>query len=162
MDHIHPHPSHEERLEQWMKTLRDSGNKVTRQRRILLECLNQATEPLSARDIMRHTESDDHMESIDQVTVYRILETFRDIGLVHQVFPSGGYLLCDHLGCSHGVHVMLHCSMCHKHVEVEIPKEIFAPIEWYLKKQQKFNPEKHLFQMDGTCAQCTTPDLPKT
>jgi Fe2+ or Zn2+ uptake regulation protein len=154
MDHIHPPHSSEDRLEKWLKTLRDSGNKVTKQRRLLLECLNQATEPLSARDIMRNTEGDSQTDTLDQVTVYRILETFREIGLVHQVFPSGGYLLCDHLGCSHGVHVMLHCSSCQKHEEVEIPKEIFGPMEWYLKKQQKFTPEKHLFQMDGTCGVC--------
>jgi Fe2+ or Zn2+ uptake regulation protein len=154
MDHIKPSGFREDRLEKWIQTLRDTGNKVTRQRRQLLQCLNLATEPLSARDIMRNTEEDSDMESLDQVTVYRILETFRDIGLVHQVFPSGGYLLCDHLGCSHGVHVMLHCSQCQKHAEVEIPKEIFAPMEWYLKKQQRFTPEKHLFQMNGICAEC--------
>lgn len=154
MDHIHSSHTHEDRLEQWLKILRDSGNKVTRQRRILLECLNQASEPLSARDIIRNTAAEEKIEGLDQVTVYRILETFLEIGLVHQVFPSGGYLLCDHLGCKHGVHVMLHCLLCQKHSEIEIPKEIFAPMEWYLKKQQKFTPEKHLFQMDGTCAEC--------
>lgn len=143
-----------EHLEKWIKRLRDTGNKVTRQRKSLLECLDQATIPLSARAIMEHTERAIDMDNLDQVTVYRILETFKELGIVHQVFPSGDYLLCDHLGCHHGVHVMLHCSTCGTHEEIEIPKEIFSPMEWFLKQQMKFEPEKHLFQMNGLCFSC--------
>lgn len=143
-------------LERWIKKLRESGNKVTRQRKGLLQCLFDATQPLSARAIMQITESSEALSTLDQVTVYRILETFRELGIVHQVFPSGDYLLCDHLGCSHGVHVMLHCSSCSSHEEIEVPKEVFAPMEWFLKHHMKFEPEKHLFQLNGLCERCKT------
>jgi Fe2+ or Zn2+ uptake regulation protein len=148
MSHQSPH------LEKWLKRLKDTGNKVTKPRKILLECLDQATAPLSARDITKYTNDHKDLDSLDQVTVYRILETFKELGLVHQVFPSGDYLLCDHLGCQHGVHVMLRCSQCEQNKEIEIPKEVFAPMEWYLKQQMEFEPDKHLFQMNGLCHNC--------
>lgn len=133
------------------KILKEHQLRVTKPRKMVIQGLKKSTVPQSARELMKDLETD---HDIDQVTIYRILETFLDIGLIHQVFPSGGYLLCDHIKCQHGIHVMLHCTNCEKHSEIEIPKEIFSPLEWYLKESHAFTPNHHLIQMDGQCQHC--------
>lgn len=131
--------------------LKENQLRVTQPRKLVIQCLKKQNNPLSARELMKEIED---QFDIDQVTIYRILETFLEIGLIHQVFPSGGYLLCDHIKCQHGIHIMLHCKTCQNHKEIEIPKEVFAPLEWYLKQSHKFEPQHHLFQIDGRCDQC--------
>lgn len=136
--------------------LKEHQLRVTRPRKRLIQCLIEHNKPLSAREVMKDLAGED---SMDQVTIYRILETLLEIGLIHQVFPSGGYLLCDHIKCDHGIHVMLHCKQCDSHNEIEIPKEVFAPLEWYLQQSHGFNPLHHLFQMDGHCQSCQQTNL---
>lgn len=133
------------------KILKEHHLRVTKPRKLLIQCLIKHESPQSARALMKELDS---QNDIDQVTIYRILDTFLEIGLIHQVFPSGGYLLCDHIKCHHGIHVMLRCINCQTHREVEIPKDVFAPFEWYLKQSHQFEPHHHLFQIDGHCENC--------
>lgn len=132
--------------------LRDGGARVTKPRTVVLKVLSQSRRPLSAREVFEavsHTE-----DSIDQVTVYRVLETFLEIGMVHQVFPSGNYLPCFHSQCGQSMHVLVRCSSCESIEELDIPQETIAPMLWYLRREQGFEPDNHLFQVNGTCSSC--------
>ncbi len=138
-----------------VKTLKESGARLTKPRMALIECLAHSKVPLSPKVILQKTaEQLDEQESIDAVTVYRILDRFSELGLVHQVAPNGDYIACTHLACEASTHIMTHCTSCDAAREIHVPEEVLAPMLWYLKSQNQFEPKKHLFQLDGICARC--------
>ncbi len=137
--------------------LRNSGAKVTKPRLAVINLLSTVSDSLSPREILEEINSTSGKKSnqiIDQVSVYRILDTFLKLGLVHQVFPTGGYIACTHLNCKAGLHILIHCTECQNTEEIDIPGDIFSPLKWYIEQHKKFIPKNHLFQIDGTCAHC--------
>ena len=149
------HAHHQSFQELCLKTLKDSGARLTRARMALIECLADADEPLAPKEILQKTQDRlKGQESVDGVTVYRILDRFCELGLVHQVSPSGGYLACTHLACTEHPHIMTFCIKCQQATEIHVPDEVMAPLLWFLRSQNKFEPKKHLFQLDGICESC--------
>ena len=139
-----------------VKTLKESGARLTRPRLALIDCLANSKTPLSPKEILKNTALQlDKTESIDAVTVYRILDRFAELGLVHKVAPEGDYIACTHLACAATPHIMTRCIDCQTAREIHVPEEVMAPMLWYLKHHNQFEPKKHLFQMDGVCASCS-------
>lgn len=88
--------------------------------------------------------------SMDRVTIYRILKSFEEDGLIHKIMGENGksyYALC-HDCTSHHTHNHLHfqCIRCEKvecmHHEVVVP----VPQGYQLKNLQ--------LTATGICAQC--------
>lgn len=136
------------------RALRETGARVTQPRISVIRCLAEAAEPLSAREVFERISRDREAANVDQVSVYRILEALSELGLIHQVFPSGGYLPCFHQNCSSTLHVLIRCTSCERVDELDVPQETLAPMVWYLRNEQDFYPDEHLFQMNGLCAAC--------
>jgi Fur family ferric uptake transcriptional regulator len=137
--------------------LRRAGAKITQPRLAVIQCLADSQQALNPREIQETIGRDPEMPTIDQVSVYRILEILQKNGLVHQVFPSGCYIACTHLECRHVFHLLIHCTCCNNSEEIHVPNEISAPLLWYLKSNQNFIPQDHLIQIDGTCSNCLSP-----
>ncbi len=135
--------------------LRRAGAKITQPRLAVIHCLAISPLALNPREIQEAISRDSSLSTIDQVSVYRILEILQKHGLIHQVFPSGSYIACTHLECRNVFHLLIHCTACDQSEEIHIPNEISAPLLWYLKSEQKFMPRDHLIQIDGTCSLCT-------
>ena len=141
-------------LEACTKALRKSGARVTQPRIAVIRCLASSETPLSARDVFERIQGDKNAPSVDQVSVYRILDTLCELELLHQVFPSGGYLPCLHQECSSKLHVLIRCSECEFIEELDVPQETLAPMIWYLKDERGFYPDEHMFQLNGLCSKC--------
>ena len=145
-------------IEQFLETckvaLRKTGARVTQPRLSVIRCLATAGKPLSARELFEQIEKDQSLGKVDQVSVYRILEALSELELVHQVFPSGGYLPCFHRDCRATLHVLIRCSACEHIEEIDIPQETLAPMIWYLQNERGFYPDEHVFQMNGLCSKC--------
>ncbi|MDQ3235188.1 MAG: transcriptional repressor [Pseudobdellovibrionaceae bacterium] len=138
-----------------IRTLKESGARLTKARLALIECLSESKVPLSPKEILKRTEESlDKSESIDTVTVYRVLERLYELGLVHRVAPDGEYIACTHLTCESEPHIMTRCVNCGKATEMHVPDDILSPLIWFMKTQKKFAPKKHLFQLDGLCESC--------
>ncbi len=133
-------------------TLRENGSRITQPRRLVIQCLAQAERPLSAREVCEEISKES--ENIDQVSVYRSLDTLKELGLLHQVFPSGGYLACFHSACHSTLHVLTRCVQCENIEEIDVPHSVVAPILDHLKKLHQFFPDEHIFQMNGLCTSC--------
>jgi Fur family transcriptional regulator, ferric uptake regulator len=140
--------------------LRTAKTKVTKPRLAVLKCLGENDNPLNPKEILSIIKSDSELEQTDLVTIYRILDTFSKLELVHQVHPSGGYLICGHPSCSKGTHILLTCNQCEQAIEVEIPNEIFSATQWYIESKFNFEINKHLFQIDGLCKSCKKTSKP--
>ena len=131
--------------------LKGSVARITKPRLAVINCLANANGPLSAREIYEIISKNKDLGSIDQVSVYRILEAISKLELIHQVFPSGGYLACFHSAWESMLHVLIRCSSCEEIKELDVPQETVAPMIWYLKKEQSFHADEHVFQMNGLC-----------
>ena len=150
--------------EMCVKTLKESGARLTKPRLALIDCLANANSALSPKEIFQRTEAalaKDSSDSIDTVTVYRILDRFAELGLVHRVSPHGDYIACTHLACESSPHIMTRCIQCQSAAEMHIPEAVIAPLLWYMRTQKGFEPKEHLFQLDGLCQDCWPADQTK-
>ncbi len=130
--------------------LKLSGARITKPRLAVMRCLAASTTALTPREILAAIGGDE----LDQVTVYRVLETFSELGLVHQAGPAGGFVACTHLACDVALHILSHCKACDRTEEIDVPAEIMSPLRWYLTHEAKFRPEGHIMQVNGVCARC--------
>ena len=141
-------------LENCSVKIKESGGRVTQPRLAVISCLGGASQPMTARMIFEHLQESEGISNIDQVSVYRTLEMLVGLGLIHQVFPSGGYLACLHHHCEAKSHVLIRCSKCESIDEIDIPAQVIAPLVYYLQDKPGFEPELHAFQMNGVCVRC--------
>lgn len=93
--------------------LRSNGLKVTPHRLRVLETITQKHAAISQPDLEKILGKD-----VDRVTLYRILASFEEKGIVHKIFDLNGtatYAICAQ-GCSenhhHDQHVHFICSIC--------------------------------------------------
>lgn len=100
--------------------LRNRSMRVTLPRVQVLRVLDLADRPLSPYGIR-----DEVLASggkIDVVSVYRILQTYSELGLVHHVGLAGGYVACrlDQAHETETEHIV--CKECGKVTEVALPR----------------------------------------
>ena len=101
-------------LDEAVAVLRESGLRVSAARRIVLEALFEAGEPVTAERIASGLEG--RLPISDTASVYRNLETLEEVGLVRHVHLGHGpglyaltsdgareYLLCDRCGAVRSV-----------------------------------------------------------
>ncbi|MCB0330067.1 MAG: transcriptional repressor [Bdellovibrionales bacterium] len=135
--------------------IRERGGRVTKSRVAIMELLAASPEPLSAAQIYERMEKSEQQLTLDRVSVYRTLETLQQLGVLHRVNPDGRYLACIHGDCCGMYHVMSHCTECHSVRELDVPKEVVAPLLFHMSNSLQFSPDEHLLHLDGVCKQCS-------
>ncbi|MCI5064124.1 transcriptional repressor [bacterium] len=138
-----------------LEALRDSGHRITKQRKVVIECLAAADEPLSAPEVYERLSREVEGAQVDRVSVYRALDTLLQLKLVHKVSPNGAYLGCTHQNCVHSHHIMSRCTGCDDVRELDVPNEVVAPLLFHMKNTLKFTPDPHVLHMDGLCDSCS-------
>ena len=127
--------------------LRQAGFRATKQRVALLTTLLQATKPHTIQQI-----SDRLGRSVDTVTVYRMISTFKKAGLVREINLRGGvprYELNDehdhhHIVCTDCGRIEDFTDAAHERIEKQV-----------LARSRSF--EKitgHSFDLYGICKSC--------
>ena len=87
----------------------ESGRSATPQRMSIIDELGSASKNLSAyelRDLLN-----DKGYSFNISTIYRVLDFWIHIGVVHKMDSSNTYLVCND-SHTHHFHVLLHCTSC--------------------------------------------------
>jgi Fur family transcriptional regulator, ferric uptake regulator len=129
--------------------LKQHGLKKTPARMMVLELLHRQHHAIG------YTEIEQQVKAIaDRVTLYRLLISFEEEGIIHKTFDQNGtpkYALC-HNGCSHGhhrdEHLHFNCISCKQTYcmdEIEIPK---------LNLPKGFAAQSYQFAITGTCKSC--------
>lgn len=92
---------------------------------------------------------------VDRVSVYRNIEVFEKLGIVHRIYVGWKYKieLSDEF-IAHHHH--LSCLECGKIIDIEDEKHIDDFIQQVAKKFG-FEPRRHQFEVDGYCKQCCDP-----
>ena len=115
-----------EKEQHFIKLLKQNALKVTPHRLRVLEEITRKDAAISQPDLEKIVGKE-----IDRVTLYRILSSFEDKGIVHKIFDLNGtatYAICS-ADCSadhhHDQHVHFICSVCNSVFcleEISLPK----------------------------------------
>jgi Fe2+ or Zn2+ uptake regulation protein len=134
------------RKESLYKRLHDNGQRITKRKQIIIDLLLENTEyMLSVSQIMEVLLTG----SMDTATVYRILQSFDEAGVVETSIDSCGitkYKICDSMPHHH-----LICTNCGKITNFPCSEKF---MEKYIK-ENGFIEEYHKIEIYGKCRECS-------
>ena len=91
-------------------------------------------------------------KSMDRVTMYRTLESFERIGVVHRV--NSGWKHKFELSDSFlGHHHHITCQQCGKTTDLHDEQEVEEIIKT-IANRSGFQPLRHTFEIEGVCEDC--------
>lgn len=134
-----------------LEKLKAAGHRVTKSRLQVLSVLEKTKKALSAAEIFQLTSEKE--AGLDRVTVYRILEAFEELEIVHPV-GNGRYIYCAHQTCGHDRHFIAICTKCGDTSEVGASTEFSDGISSLLKKKIGFAMTSEFFVVRGLCKSC--------
>ena len=143
-----PAPTHELRL---VERMRSMGLRLTGQRRVLAELLDDASDHLDAEQVYQRARARD--SSIHRATVYRTLNRLKKLGLVDELdlmHISGERHYYEVRPST--LHIHLVCTSCKG---VDEPSESFwDELKRRVEQENGFRPEVVRIEMAGVCSSC--------
>ena len=128
------------------QTLTENDYRVTQAREATFALLMHA-EPQSIREILAKANG-----TIDRVSIYRNLELFEKLGIIHRIQIGWKYKLeLSDMFVAHHHH--LQCLGCGKIIDIKDEQHIDAFIH-EVAGRFGFTPRRHQFEIDGYCADC--------
>ena len=135
------------------QTLRNAGLAKTTQRMAVLERLIGAAGPLNVRDILTETRG---KLKINRVTVYRILASFREGGIIREIEAGSGTTYYE-MACLHNpIHPHFHCRRCGS-LTCMPPLTLSQALDW-LTRPYNFSVESINVHITGICGPCRERD----
>ena len=133
------------------------GVRLTRQRRILLDVMDQAEQHLTADSILERAQKID--PRVHRVTVYRTLEMLKSHGLLDELdlLHIHGH---RHYYESHGPrdHIHIACLGCGKVREVE--SDLFEQLKRHVERDTGIAISVTRMEIGGYCENCRPPRAP--
>lgn len=134
-------------FKQGLQAMRKAKLRITEPRKALLKELIAAAHPIAAEELHAVL----GVKDFDLVTVYRNLEAFAKIGVVHKFMTESGkalYELMDDHGHHHH-HIL--CRRCHQAECLDVCK--LDQLE-KLAEQLGYTDVTHVLELYGVCAKC--------
>ncbi|MFW6180959.1 MAG: Fur family transcriptional regulator [Spirochaetota bacterium] len=145
--------------QEWGETrLKESNYRLTRPRRVILDVLRRTSEHLSAEEVYQQVYR--VYPAIGLTTVYRTLELFVQVGLVHKFeFGDGKARYEINLGPeAAGHHHHLVCVRCTRIIDyadfVDEELELIRKTEERLQSRHDFTIHSHAIEFYGLCGSC--------
>ncbi len=133
------------------KELRARRIRLTRQRRVVLQVMESATQHMDANEILERAQKID--PEITQVTVYRTLELLKGFGLIDELdlLHLRGH---RHYYESHGPrdHIHVACIRCGKVREIE--SELYEDLKRQIAKDCDIEISISRTEVGGICGDC--------
>ncbi len=126
--------------------LRRVGQRVTPQRLVILGAL-QHGQHLSADEVFARVEP--LLPAVNRSTVYRTLETFRDLGLVSETDLGGGARQFELIADPHHHLICHHCGGI-----LELDDDLVEPLRRAIHARYGFAPAIGHLAVFGFCAAC--------
>lgn len=129
---------------------RGSEQRMTRQRLAVGNALDALTDFVSTQELYRLLH--DKGESVSLATVYRILQSMADDGLVDVLRNGEGEAVYRRCAAEHHHHHLL-CRNCGKAVEIEAP----AVEKWASRvaEENGYTQVAHTVEIYGLCPECS-------
>jgi len=129
-------------------SLRSSGLRLTRQRQLIMEVLQDSQEHLDAD--MLHTKAKARDPNISLATVYRTLAVLKEMGLVEEHSLGEDHA---HFEAVQGEpHYHFTCLACGQVIEFDAP-QVMELVDKLSRREKLEITDVHLF-ISGYCAQC--------
>jgi Fur family ferric uptake transcriptional regulator len=132
-------------LDAAMAAVRDGGLRVTSARRLLIEALWEADQPLSAEELLERLGGRSDLGS-----VYRNLEALERLGLIRHVHLGHGPGL--YARASLGPREYLLCDSCGAHIAVD-PSEL-DEVRSLIRRRFSYEARFNHFPVAGLCPKC--------
>ncbi|GEM_PF-182419 len=132
-----------------LENLKDSGCRITRTRRAVLDILSASRVLLSADDLRRALAA--RGLRVNKTTVYREFSFLKDRGIVHEIHFGDGtvrYRLCPD---THHHHVI--CMNCKRAEEVALEGDL-REVEIDIGQTKGFQVLHHTLEFFGLCSDC--------
>lgn len=126
--------------------LSKQGYRVTTARETTFKLL-MSPDPQSIGDLLQKAD-----KTVDRVSVYRSIELFEKLGIVHRIYIGWKYKLelsdefMEH-------HHHLSCLKCGQIIDIDDEKHIEDFIT-EVSREFGFQPRRHQFEIDGYCQNC--------
>jgi len=130
------------------ETLRGAGFRATKPRLLLFSLLEKSRAPLPIHDIAARLQR----HSVDQVTVYRMIDAFMRAGLVREVNFQGQRPRYELVDIEHDHHHIV-CTKCHK-IEDFVGCDSERLEEKALEQSHFQKITGHSFDLYGLCDTC--------
>ncbi|HVL38231.1 MAG TPA: Fur family transcriptional regulator [Fimbriimonadaceae bacterium] len=134
-----------------LKELREAGYRITMPRVQVIRALGESNKALSAYAI--HERIISTGGKIDVVSVYRILATLQEVGLIHHIGVVDGYFACRQAGADRDRSEHLICESCGCVTELSLPTSIVATTEEQAQKAG-FKVTNLKVEILGKCTHC--------
>ena len=128
--------------------------RLTAKRRRLLSLLLAASGPLSAYELA-DTYREEYGDALPVMTVYRMLDVFTEVGLVHKLRSTNRFVACHLKSCDHphASSQFLICDSCG-----QVHETAFADAEMTrLQKKARssgFHLHREQLELHGLCSAC--------
>lgn len=131
-----------------LKILTSVKLKATPARQVVLHYFEKTGKPIDAEEILLHLR--EHDLQTDRATVYRILETFYEKGIIERLEFKEGKFRYELAGRTEHHHLV--CERCGK-IE-DISDCGIGALEKEILKKKGFNVKRHSLEFYGVCKSC--------
>jgi Fur family ferric uptake transcriptional regulator len=132
--------------------LKERGLRVTPQRAIILEAIEELSGHITAEDIFAVVQRTSSYISL--ATVYRTLDLLKELGLITEADMGTG--TAHYAPISHGPHHHAVCRKCNR--SFELSPDLFEPIEKALLSDHDFIADANHMVIFGWCRDCQPDD----
>ena len=130
------------------------GKALTPQRLAIYRALEMAKEPLTAYELRDQVNRQSN-ESFNISTIYRVLDFWTELGLIHKIDSSNTFIVCNDDHRNH-VHILQHCTQCQS---VKESCEISSLVK--MPESASFHIDTNqVIEIQGQCAKCSIKPQP--
>lgn len=138
---------------QIVEQVREHGERLTPQRRMVIQALCESAEHMTIHDIWQTTHAYDPTAPIPEPTIYRIVQWLKDLGIVSQTDLAGSGVVYQLVSTPPHHHLI--CLKCNRMINFD--DQLFASLRQELLKQHQFQARIEHMAIYGWCADCRNP-----
>lgn len=151
--HIHNKHNHSKCIESGIKQAEEIclklNVKFTKLRKKVLELIWESHKPIKAYEILERLKQD---EKIGQpITVYRILDFFLEIKMIHKIESQNAFLACSHPGAAHNCYFLI-CKKCNNITEA-CKDDLTSKLQ-SIASNNSFIIHDFTIEIQGICSNC--------
>ncbi len=137
--------------ERILNRLREQGERLTIQRKQVIEALTDSGAHMTIGAIRQHISAHTGDDSLTEPTIYRILQWLKDIGVIAQTDIAQSGVVYQVIGAPPHHHLIcLRCGCIS-----DLPDALFDEVRARIRDDYQFQPRIDHMAIYGYCAQCT-------
>jgi Fur family peroxide stress response transcriptional regulator len=142
------HPLSQEKMQRFEKLCKEQGIPLTVQRRVILETLSDRKDHPTADQVFEAVAG--QLPGLSRTTVYRVLETLVDLGVIHKASHLGSAARYDP---NTERHHHLTCISCHKVMDLE--EDALPALKMSPARAGQFEIVDYSVHFRGYCRDCS-------